>query len=205
MEEGETISSIIDMAKKEEADLIVMGTTGASGLKEIFIGSVAAEIMENAPCPVFAVPRDAKFDGRLDRIGFTTEFKKEEKLALEFLHKWAKPFEADIYCVHADLKHIEPLAHRMDELKAEFLEWRDVHFDVVDSTDLESAVTAYMAEYRIDVLAMVIHKRNFFQEIFSYSQTKKMAYHLKTPILALQATLFSEGRPKFKIPVIGTA
>lgn len=204
MEEGDPIASISRMAKKEGADLIVMGTTGASGLKEALIGSVAAEVMENAPCPVLAVPMDAKFDGKLDRIGMTTEFKREEILALKWLNKWAKPFEADIYCVHADLNHVESFAHRMDELKAEFLTERNIRFEVIDATDMETAIAGYLSEYRIDLLAMVIHRRNFFQELFSYSQTKKMAYHLKTPVLALPANLFSEGRTKLKLPVIGT-
>jgi len=200
LEDGETIPSILRIAKKENPDLIIMGTTGASGLKEIFIGSLAGEIMENAPCPVLAIPIEAKFDGRLNRIAFTTEFKIEEKIALEYLNKWSRPFYSDIFCIHTDINHVEPFAHRMDELKVDFLTDRNIKFEVLDGggETLEHIISNYLFENKIDLLAMVIHKRNFFQELFSYSQTKKMAYHFSVPILALPANLFSEGKSKFK-------
>ena len=204
LEEGRTVPTIIRMAKKEAADLIVMGTTGASGLKEIFLGSVAAEVMENAPCPVLAVPGEAKFDGRFDRFAFLTEFKSEEEKALRWLVDWVAPFQADIYCLHVDVSHTAPLTHRMENLKVDFLDKPHVKFEVVDDTDLEKAVAQFMADNRIDILAMVIHQRNFLQELFTQSTTKKMAYHLKNPVLAVQANLFAEGRMKFNPPVLST-
>lgn len=205
LEDGDTIASILRFAKKENPDLIIMGTTGASGLKEVFIGSVAGEIMENAPCPVLAVPIEAKFDGRMNRIGFTTEFKSEEKAALEYLNNWSRPFFADIHCIHVDINNVESLSHRMDNLKADFLDKRNIQFEVLEGENLEHTIADYLFENKIDLLAMVIHKRTFFQELFSYSQTKKMAYHFSVPILALQANLFSEGKVKISFPTLNVA
>lgn len=204
LEEGRTVPTILKLAKKEEADLIVMGTTGASGLKEIFLGSVAAEVMENAPCPVLAVPKDAKFDGHLNRVAFLTEFKGEEKSALNWLADWVAPFHSDIFCLNIDVNHTESFTLRMDNMKIDFLNRRNIQFEVIDGTDIEKGVTKYLDEQRIDFVAMVIHKRNFLQELFSYSLTKKMAYHLKTPILALQASMFAEGRTKFNPPLLSS-
>ena len=202
LEDGDTIPSILKFAKKENPDLIIMGTTGASGLKEVFVGSVAGEIMENAPCPVLAIPTEAKFDGRLNNIAFTTEFKSEEKTALEYLEKWSRPFFADIHCLHVDINNIESLAHRMDDLEVDFLDKRNIQFQVLDGERLEDAISNYLFDKKIDLLAMVIHKRNFFQELFSFSQTKKMAYHFSVPILALQANLFAEGKAKINFPIL---
>ena len=55
LEPGRTVKTILGIAKQEDYDMIVMGTTGARGLKEIFMGSVAGEILENAHCPVLAI------------------------------------------------------------------------------------------------------------------------------------------------------
>jgi len=47
---------ILTYAKEKRADLIVLGTTGASGAKAAFFGSVAGEVMESAYCPVLVIP-----------------------------------------------------------------------------------------------------------------------------------------------------
>ena len=46
---------LLDQARQRGADLIVMGTHGRSGLKHIRLGSTAARVVENAPCPVLTV------------------------------------------------------------------------------------------------------------------------------------------------------
>ena len=49
------MTSIIDVAIDEKADMIVMGTTGRTGIKRLIMGSVAEEVCRKAPCPVLTV------------------------------------------------------------------------------------------------------------------------------------------------------
>jgi universal stress protein A len=46
---------IVDLAEKLRADLIVMGTHGRSGLKHLWLGSVAERVVQHASCAVFVV------------------------------------------------------------------------------------------------------------------------------------------------------
>jgi hypothetical protein len=128
------------------------------------------------------------FDGRFDKLSITTEFKPEEKVALEWLIDWSADFAPDIYCIHIDLKHTESFARHMEEFSKDFAGNPLLHFEVLDSTNMEAALVSFLEEKEIDILAMVIHQRNFFKELFNYSMTKKMAYHLDQPILAIQAS-----------------
>ena len=48
---GDTVDEILDFAKNEKADLILIGTHGAKGLEKILLGSVAERVVKNAPCP----------------------------------------------------------------------------------------------------------------------------------------------------------
>jgi nucleotide-binding universal stress UspA family protein len=52
---GMPFVEIIRCARDREADLIVLGTHGRSGLAHLLIGSVAERVVRKAPCPVLAV------------------------------------------------------------------------------------------------------------------------------------------------------
>lgn len=52
---GYAARDIVDFAKKNESDLIVMATHGRTGLERFLIGSVAEKVVRSAPCPVFTV------------------------------------------------------------------------------------------------------------------------------------------------------
>ena len=52
---GSPALEIITTAKSLPADLIVISTHGRTGLKHVFLGSVAEEVVRRAPCPVLVV------------------------------------------------------------------------------------------------------------------------------------------------------
>lgn len=187
LKKGDAESVILELTVSDAIDLIVMGTTGARGLKEIFMGSTTGEVMENAPCPVLAIPEKASFDGQLDNIAFTTTFAEEEKQTLHVLKDMFGPFEPNIHCINVDLAHTAAYTKRMEHFAAEFKEYPNMNFQVLDGTDIYEVVTEYMDNNKIDLLAMVTHQRNFLQELFHYSKTKQMAYHAHTPVLALKS------------------
>jgi len=192
MRDGKTIPTILNAIKREKIDLVVMGTTGASGMKKIFVGSVAGEILENAPCPVLAVPEEATFDGALDQIAITTSYKEEEKRALKKVIDFARYFEAEIHCINVDTAHTSDYKQKMAALEREFEHLSHVKFEVLQGNDILNTISAYVEENNIDILAMVAHRRNFFQELFNYSSVKRMSYHSRTPILSIQASKIDE-------------
>jgi nucleotide-binding universal stress UspA family protein len=53
--EGHPASTIVDFVKESNADLVVMGSRGLSGLKEVFLGSVSHHVVQKSNCPVYIV------------------------------------------------------------------------------------------------------------------------------------------------------
>lgn len=54
--DAQPYTPIVEEAKNRSVDLIIMGTRGTTGLKRIFLGSVAQKVIGYAPCPVMVVP-----------------------------------------------------------------------------------------------------------------------------------------------------
>lgn len=189
LESRQVIPAILQQAADDHADLIVMGTTGARGLKEIFLGSVAGEVLEKAPCPVLAIPEKTTFDGRIDRVVFTTSFKEEEKKALYLLLDLMEPFQAEVHVVNVDTAHTHFYHRGMDKFRDTFLNREDLRFHVLDGVDILDELTDYLKKHPADILAMVTHQRTFLQELFNYSKAKTMSYHASTPVLSIPAQL----------------
>jgi nucleotide-binding universal stress UspA family protein len=53
--EGSPVVDIIETAKTLDADLVVIGTRGRTGLSRVVLGSVAEAVVRDAPCSVLAV------------------------------------------------------------------------------------------------------------------------------------------------------
>ena len=49
---GDAAEKIVEYAKEENADMIIVGTHGAKGLERIILGSTAERVVKKASCPV---------------------------------------------------------------------------------------------------------------------------------------------------------
>ena len=58
--EGDPASEIVKLAKSEQVDMIVMGTTGRTGISRLLLGSTAEQVLRHAPCPVLMVKQPVK-------------------------------------------------------------------------------------------------------------------------------------------------
>lgn len=187
MLKGTAIPVILNTAKKENSELIIMGTKGASGLREVFLGSITGEIMEKANCPVLAIPDEAVFDHNIDRIAISTEFSEEDEKALEEVLKFASPFGAQVNCLHVCTENLDECVKKIDVLRKKYSTNSNLHFKLIPDHSVTKALNKYIEDEKIDVMAMLTHRRNFLQELFNYSRAKKTIYHGKVPILAIPA------------------
>ena len=64
---GPPAATIVEFARDELSDLIVMGTHGRTGLAHALIGSVAEQVVRTAPCPVLTLRADRLAKSRTDK------------------------------------------------------------------------------------------------------------------------------------------
>ncbi len=91
------------LAGEVGADLVVMGTRGHSGLKQMVLGSVAQQLIREAPCPVMSVPAKATLADPIERILVPSDFSTAEGPTLEIARELAGSGEkaAEIVLIHA--------------------------------------------------------------------------------------------------------
>jgi nucleotide-binding universal stress UspA family protein len=102
LEVGDTASIILAMAKKESADLILMGSRGLGVIKEHVLGSVSHRVATHAPCPTLIVKSPFM---PLNSILLPIEHPLDAKWVIEWLAQ--KPFQST---PHLSVLHVIPFA-----------------------------------------------------------------------------------------------
>ena len=179
---GDLIFNINKVCKEEAVDLIVMGTKGATGLKETFLGSTTGSVMSNTTVPVLGIPAEAEFRA-VRNIGFTTQYKDKDNDAIREAIIIAKKYDARIHCLYIKSNE-DPI-----DIEERIAEWKmfykedNIEFHNFIDDDKEQAILEFIEDHFIDLLIMRTHKRGFFEGLFHRSLTKKMAYHTNVPLL----------------------
>jgi nucleotide-binding universal stress UspA family protein len=186
---GAATSEIRRVANEKKADLIVMGTSGANGLKELLEGTLTANVAENAHCPVLVVPQKAAYKS-WKHILFATDLESQFPAEVARVTELASLFQAQISFLHV-VK--EERVGEDDRAKDQFNEisnmfnYSNVAFFTNENKNVEEGITRFMTQMKADLLVMSNHPRSAWEELFKHSHTKEMAYHVQIPLLVIHA------------------
>lgn len=185
---GSIIPSIIRTIEEKEISLIIMGTTGASGLKETFIGSNTSSLIKEIKIPLIAVPVGFK-GGKIANITLSTDLVhlKSPNVfnPLRAIMNGSAP-HISIINVSEDLKMTDPSKFVNEALDLDNLFFGTEHsFKFVENKDIEEGILEFVKKDHSDLLVVVSRKRNFFEQLFHKSISKKLTMHSTTPIMVL--------------------
>ena len=183
LEQGDLIGVMKRIVTDEKIDLIVMGTSGATGLKELFLGSNAGTVIEKIPILSLTVPNKAKFD-KIKKIGLTTRFSRKDKIALKQVLEFATQINAKVKCLFVRTFDSNIRQTVIDKWKLDFKN-QPVEFFIIPSEDVKGTIADFLIQKDIDILAMLSYKHNFFDNLFGKSLIKTFAFESDVPILAL--------------------
>lgn len=181
--DGNLLYNIKKAIEEEKIDFIVMGTSGATGWDEFFLGTNTGNVLNAVDVPVLSVPLDSKFK-KIETIGFTTRYRNKDKKALKDVLKIAKKTNATVKCLYVKTNESDVSAATIKEWEEEFA-GEPIVFSIILSNDVQEAILDFVLFKDIDVLAMLTYKRNFFVELFKPSLTQKFSNRSDIPVLAL--------------------
>jgi nucleotide-binding universal stress UspA family protein len=127
---GPAVATILQEAEHRHADLIVIGTRGRSGLKQMVLGSTAERVVEYAPSPVLTVPPGAaeaarRAAGAFRRILCATDFSDTARAALDLAVQVAAASDGDLLLLHVVETLTEEEARMVAHYRvAEYIQYR---------------------------------------------------------------------------------
>ncbi len=169
-------------------DFIVMGTKGAKGAKEIFLGSNAVRVINGVHnCPIVLVPQNYKAKAP-SLIAFSTNFKRAfNKEELKALISIALSCNAKINIARVMEEEYltETQTENKENLKNIFNSLDYIFCKIDVETSETNALRDFATQTESDLISLVHHKHNFFQKITEEDVVDKISFNSPVPLLIL--------------------
>lgn len=184
----DTLLSTIEKAIKDhKINLVIMGTKGATGAKELLFGSNTVNVINKIRlCPVLIVPDQFEFV-KPKKIAFPTDFNRfygEELLHIKHL---AKLHNSKISIVHINGKEnlTEKQNYNLAMLKAYLEDYKHRFHWMTNFDKKEHAIKVFIEELDIDVLTMINYKHSIIERIIKEPTITKIGFNPVVPFLVI--------------------
>lgn len=178
-------SEVTRTVEAEDIDIVIMGTQGATGAKEILFGTNTVHVIKNAKCPVLVIP--SGFDYEVpEQILFPNDFEIElDKNSLSQLLKIVNTHVSQVNVMHVFTgEELNPVQQKNKEKLAKILT-KNALFHEVSSNEIIAAINEFQVKQKINMLVMVQNKHTFLERLFIEPIIKKISFHVTIPLLVI--------------------
>jgi len=184
LDHGAVIHSISRHTKKHKADLVVMGTHGASGIREFLIGSNAEKIVRFSAVPVITIKK--KFNINIKRILFATDLiDLPSKLIDEIVHL-QHTLKAELQLVYvntpANFKTDDALQTSVTNFLHHHHFSKKTSFAIVNAQDEASGIRHFATKNKFDLVAMPTHSWRGLSHLLFGSVAEDTSNHVDCPV-----------------------
>lgn len=185
---NEIYEDIEEACKKNNIDLIVMGSNGASGFKEMFVGSNTEKVVRTSKTPVLVIKNNHP-DFTIKNFVFATDFSEEGRSALDKAYKFAKKFEAKMHLLYvntpADFKTSKQ-AHNIMEHFVRGMGVENYTLNIYNDTSVEKGILNFAQQINAQLIGMGTHGRKGISHFFNGSISEDMVNHAKMPVITFK-------------------
>lgn len=179
------VNEVMETVESEGIHLVVMGTTGATGAKEILFGTNTVHVIRKANCPVLVVPPNFEYENPLE-ILFPTDYEivyKKEKLTP--LLDIANEYGSQINVLHVSTGNKLTRDQEKQKKDLEKILGNKALFHDVPNNEIIDAINAFQAKEKINLLVMVQNKHTFMERLFIEPVIKKIGFHVTIPFMVI--------------------
>ncbi|WP_029902236.1 universal stress protein [Prevotella sp. 10(H)] len=192
LREGPVEEEIENFIDEYKPFLLVLGTKGKSNSQHSILGNVTADIIEMTNVPVMVVPENSQFAKMEDikHIAFLTNFQKRDLESFDYFVTKLKAFPSvKITFVHVNAKDKSgakwtqsEMAGMEDYFRKKYPEVQ-VGYKVIDAPDMVLAMSSFIKEEQVNIVALNTKRRNLFGRIFLPSVSRKLLTNFDVNLL----------------------
>lgn len=172
---------LVDLSKKADCDLLIVGAKGETGLVTKLFGGIAALAMHKAFCPVMVVPPKVKFLG-INNIIYTLSKESANADFLKVAGKLADKLNGKLHLVHVN----NGGSSEMPEVRY-IIKMLDLSCEIadLDFVSTRGGIDVYREKHKAELIIAVTHHYAFWENFTHASVTDSLVWNTETPILVL--------------------
>jgi nucleotide-binding universal stress UspA family protein len=183
-----TFDGVIEESKKDDIDLIVMGSSGASGIKEMIVGSNTEKVVRHSDIPVLVVKKNTG-DLNIKHIVFASDFSDDSKNRFKDVINFAKLFDANLHLLYVNTPHNFNTTKSINEKISNFVDEFELDkFDIniYNDVSVEKGILNFANDIDADLIALNTHGRSGLSQLFNGSIGQELANHALKPVLTFK-------------------
>ncbi|WP_299059845.1 universal stress protein [uncultured Polaribacter sp.] len=185
-------SEVTKIAEEVKADFIIMGSHGATGLKEFFIGSNTEKVVRHSNLPVLVI-KNEMVNADFSDIVLATDFSDESIPAFKRLLKSLDFLNAQKHILYVNLpkenfkttSEMEKMANNF-LMKAEGNSDRMINVNYICEHTIEKGILSFANIVGADLISVITHGRKGLSHIFAGSIAEDIANHSTLPIMTIK-------------------
>ncbi|MFD1094956.1 universal stress protein [Salegentibacter chungangensis] len=180
------LDNIQSFIKKDNYDLVIMGTHGVHGFQKL-IGSNTQRLIKTSPVPVLAVKTDDKSEVP-KKIVIASDFSQKSLSAFGKLIEIAKKLELDIQLLYVNLPYNFRESDDIDYLIDQFINHHpEASFgrNVINANNVSRGVAIYLNKAQPDIIACITHGYSGIAGLFTPGITENIMNHFNLPVLSI--------------------
>lgn len=179
---------VIDAATKNNIDLIIMGSHGTSGFKELLVGSNTEKIVRHSKIPVLVIKKEQQ-EFAPNHIVFASDFSEESKEPFAKMLKFAKIFNSKLslvtICSPASFKTTAATELTMKNFASNF-ELQNYSSHIYNDTNIENGIVNFANAVEADLIGICTHGRTGLTHFFNGSISEDLVNHTARPIMTFK-------------------
>ncbi|MCB0770527.1 MAG: universal stress protein [Flavobacteriales bacterium] len=182
--------SLTEMFKNErlaEADMIVMGSHGATGLRGI-VGSNTQRIVRQAPMPVLVIKQHVE-DFEVRDVVFASNFSTQDVEKFESFLPLLELFDPKVHLLKVNTPRAFERSEDSHKAIDRFLqrhELRKFTATIYNDLSIEEGILNFAKGIDADLIAMATHGRTGFFQVVNGSLTEDIVNHTNFPVMSVK-------------------
>ncbi|MEN3323496.1 universal stress protein [Mariniflexile soesokkakense] len=184
----EIFKGVFQVCKKNQIDLVIMGSNGASGLKEMLIGSNTEKVVRTSETPVLVIKNEHKTFKTKDFV-FASDFNEESITPFKKAIAFANIFSSKIHLLMVNTPNHFITSNDAQNRIQSFI--KDIKMpshtiNIYNDVTIETGIMNFSQYIEADLIGMSTHGRQGISHFFNGSISEDLVNHAKRPVITFK-------------------